>query len=1025
MPFSRYLGDAQDSNRTHDHRPVEDHDHEPVDHHVTFSTHVQFQLPNLILNAPTVSPGGGAEALPAGFYPPSSSSLAWFAAPDGYSSIPFSLHSAASAAAAAAASSSSSYAPPDPAPSASSSSPHSSTSLSYPLPNLAAYTHPADPNTHPYHPPHLPLSIPSALGLPVYSSSGFDILSILARVVNRPYPKIYLGPVDLSCSFVITDTRRFDSPIGTSFDPTFITPPQPLTRLFGSVYASPTFCKLTGYDEHEVIGRNCRFLQAPGGNVQRGQERIHTAPDAVAHLRKNIIADKECQVSIINYRKDGSAFINMVSVIPIRGGVHNPPEEADNIVFHVGFQVDLSEQPKAILSKLKDGTYLVNYSDKSVSPPALSAPRDWRTSSLTMRGMSRDLRALLSDPAFLSSFHLSTSTHASTAIALSTSPAEPLSLDPYDGNKPLHMFLLDRSPDFLHVVSLKGDFLYAAPAVRSVLGYDPDELVGRSLTKLCHPADCVPLMRELKEASATPGPALHPTSASASPMSSSSSAGLSLLPESVPPVAQPPASAPPRPVDLLFRIQAKGRGYVWIECRGRLHVEPGKGRKAIILSGRLRNLPRLDWGPISRAGGLVSPLYKPLPPPISCSFEGGGEEGPDERPPEREFWGMLSTNATFLYVGAAVRDVLGWGAGEVMGKPLADFVSGASSQDVRVAVEVEMTKVLADAGGTESAGLACDVHTKDRGTVPVHIVLYRSRPPPGQQSTPDDVDSIGNGGDASAQAPVVCQVKLCDGTAPPATLPIVHPLDESVFEETKLDRGSSWQYELQQLKFRNQRLVEEIVSLETAITKKIRRKQSLSAMASSSSTTVPAVGLGISSTARAAAARTAMAYQHPASGMQSQHSAQMSQPLNVRFVSGSQGVPLVSPASRSHPSPPPHTVPLPSSSILPPAPPMLPSQPPAQPSHQQPLQQHHQQISSPMQTYSQQSASGYVPRVRHSFDSALQGWSHYDFDHPENAADSAGGGTAAASRGIGYYSVPMKRVWDNSLRDAGGGGSVV
>ncbi|KAI0335970.1 hypothetical protein GY45DRAFT_1315987, partial [Cubamyces sp. BRFM 1775] len=54
--------------------------------------------------------------------------------------------------------------------------------------------------------------------------------------------------------------------------------------------------------------------------------------------------------------------------------------------------------------------------------------------------------------------------------------------------------------------SLKGAFLYAAPAVRSVLGYDPHELFGCSLTEFCHRADCVPLMRELKDASATPGP---------------------------------------------------------------------------------------------------------------------------------------------------------------------------------------------------------------------------------------------------------------------------------------------------------------------------------------------------------------------------------------------------------------------------------------------------------------------------------------------------------------------------------------
>ncbi|KAI0816047.1 hypothetical protein BC628DRAFT_1405938 [Trametes gibbosa] len=927
MPFSRYLGDGHDG-----HDDVQD----AVDHNVTFSPHVHFQLPNLILNAPSVPPGGGAEALPAGFYPPSSS-LAWFSAPDGYP-IPFSPAQPYHAQHPAAAS-------PHPVPSVA----HPVPSVAYPI--QAPYAHSA----HPY-PPNLPLSIPSALGLPVYSSSGFDLLSILSRVVNRPYPKISLGPVDLSCSFVVTDTRRFDSPV---------------------VYASPSFYKLTGYDEHEVIGRNCRFLQAPGGLVHRGHDRPHTAQGAVAHLRKNIIADKECQVSIINYRKDGAAFINMVSVIPIRGGVHNRSDEADDIVFHVGFQVDLSEQPKAILSKLKDGTYSVNYSDKAHPTPP-SGPRDWRTSSMTLRGMSKDLRALLADPAFVGSFQLSTSTHASTALALSASPAEPIALDPYDGNKPIHMFLLDRAPDFLHVVSLKGAFLYAAPAVRDVLGYDPDELVGRSLTELCHPADCVPLMRELKEASATPGPGgLLPTSAS-----SLSSAGMNATADSPPPTATPAGSnGAPRPVDLLFRIQAKGRGYVWIECRGRLHVEPGKGRKAIILSGRLRQLPHLEWGRIARAGGLVMPL----PPQTNAGALDAAQAAvdPGDQPPEREFWGMLSANATFLYAGAAVRDVLGWGAGEVIGKPLADFVSGQSPNAVRHAVDVEMTKILADAGGNESVGLACEVHTKDRGPVLAHIVLYRS-----WQGNDGEGSAVGNGNGA-AQAPVVCQVKLCEGGAAPVTDTIVHAPEEAVFDETRLDRGTSWQYELQQLKFRNQRLIEEVVALEAAITKKMRRKQPFNAM-SPAGTGAAVAGLGISVTARnAAAGRMGIAYAHPTSGTQQ---ASPSQPLNVRFVSEGYSVP---PPARSHPQP--HLSN--SISVLSPTPQMTHTGASPSMAHAAPS------------AYTQAQVAAAYPRP--SFDSSLQGWSHYTFEAQDVPAQQT-------SRAGAFNMVPTKRSWD--MRDPGGGG---
>ena len=46
------------------------------------------QCPTPAISSPTVFPGGGAEALPAGLYPPSSL-LSWFASPDGYNSALF------------------------------------------------------------------------------------------------------------------------------------------------------------------------------------------------------------------------------------------------------------------------------------------------------------------------------------------------------------------------------------------------------------------------------------------------------------------------------------------------------------------------------------------------------------------------------------------------------------------------------------------------------------------------------------------------------------------------------------------------------------------------------------------------------------------------------------------------------------------------------------------------------------------------------------------------------------------------
>lgn len=48
--------------------------------------------------------------------------------------------------------------------------------------------------------PLLDVELPSTTG--IYSASGFDLMAVLARVVTRPNPKIDLGPVDFSCSFV-------------------------------------------------------------------------------------------------------------------------------------------------------------------------------------------------------------------------------------------------------------------------------------------------------------------------------------------------------------------------------------------------------------------------------------------------------------------------------------------------------------------------------------------------------------------------------------------------------------------------------------------------------------------------------------------------------------------------------------------------------------------------------------------------------------------------------------------------------
>lgn len=156
-----------------------------------------------------------------------------------------------------------------------------------------------------------------------YSSSGFDMLGVLMRVAARPKPQINIGAVDMSCAFVVCDVTQHDIPI---------------------VYCSDVFERLTAYTKHEILGRNCRFLQAPDGKIQAGVKRKYVDDQSVLRIKNMISQRQETQVSLINYRKGGQPFMNLLTMIPITW-------DSDEIKYYVGFQVDLVEQPTSITNK--------------------------------------------------------------------------------------------------------------------------------------------------------------------------------------------------------------------------------------------------------------------------------------------------------------------------------------------------------------------------------------------------------------------------------------------------------------------------------------------------------------------------------------------------------------------------------------------------------------------------------------------------------------------------------------------------
>ena len=106
------------------------------------------------------------------------------------------------------------------------------------------------------------------------------------RLCERDYIILdMLNSTPESVSFCITDPHQSDNPV---------------------IYISSGFTKLTGYQFDEIVGRNCRFLQ--------GKE---TSPQDVKRISDALKSEKECSVNLLNYKKDGTKFVNEVSKIDV------------------------------------------------------------------------------------------------------------------------------------------------------------------------------------------------------------------------------------------------------------------------------------------------------------------------------------------------------------------------------------------------------------------------------------------------------------------------------------------------------------------------------------------------------------------------------------------------------------------------------------------------------------------------------------------------------------------------------------
>lgn len=92
------------------------------------------------------------------------------------------------------------------------------------------------------------------------------------------------------------------------------------------IYVNKAFEDITGYTSDEILGNNCRFLQ--GADYQKREIDI---------IREAINNAAPCEVTLRNYRKNGEAFWNRLTLSPVKNS-------NDQLTHFIAIQKDISRE---------------------------------------------------------------------------------------------------------------------------------------------------------------------------------------------------------------------------------------------------------------------------------------------------------------------------------------------------------------------------------------------------------------------------------------------------------------------------------------------------------------------------------------------------------------------------------------------------------------------------------------------------------------------------------------------------------
>ncbi|ETS73798.1 hypothetical protein PFICI_14744 [Pestalotiopsis fici W106-1] len=367
-----------------------------------------------------------------------------------------------------------------------------------------------------------------------HQTIAFDIVQALRLIAARPHPHTSLQATQPVHPFVVADTWQHDMPI---------------------IFVSNSFEAMTGYHNTEILGRNCRFLQSSDGFVQPRAPRQHIDSIDAYHFKLSLATGGEFRQTIVNFKKGGQPFINLITIIPI-------PWPGAESRFLFGYQIDATHNalaPKNLELNIGGRNSLFyrrtqqlcasHHRELEDATPSPSSQYQSDSSRQSEPSQASESRIIDPDDVDLNTEVLIRLFDNNSNAALDK-----------PGYKALCKIVLDMAAGIIQVLSLTGTIVWISTSCVQ-LGYSPTELIGLPIQDKWHSADIPALFRHLK------------------------------------------AAAVGQVIELISRFRRSDGEYAWLHNVGSI-LQMAGGRRVAVMAGLQQEVPNLNLALLDAQRGV-------------------------------------------------------------------------------------------------------------------------------------------------------------------------------------------------------------------------------------------------------------------------------------------------------------------------------------------------------------------------------------------------------------------------------------